>query len=130
MVKCPKCGADAVIRTLNDDWGNLHTCRNDSCHFVFNPEELAKKETKMKPDDCRKFIVTSMVKADDVYDIDYDVEFCTEAELLAELKETAKIHYEESENAFSVCVWDVENCTSTIYEYECEKTVQVTVTCY
>jgi hypothetical protein len=127
MVKCPKCGADAIIRTLNDDCENLHTCRNDSCHFVFNPEKLAKKEIKMPSDNQRKFVFV----ADTDGDTAMDSAFCTEAELLAELKEEAETYYQErGGEQISVCVWDIENRTSTIYEYVCEKTVTVTVTCY
>jgi hypothetical protein len=82
----------------------------------------------MKPDNQRKFVFV----ADTDGDTEMDFAFCTETELLAELREQAEIHYEEGGVAISVCVWDIENCTSTIYEYVCEyeKIVTVTVTCY
>lgn len=80
----------------------------------------------MKSDNARNFFIVTMVGADSELDDGY----CTEAELLRELKENAENHYEDSDEPFSVCVWDVENTTSTIYEYNCEKVVQVTVTAY
>jgi mannitol/fructose-specific phosphotransferase system IIA component (Ntr-type) len=78
----------------------------------------------MKPDNLRKFVLVTKVDMD----IDYDVELTTEESLLEQLKQCAENHYEQSTEAFSACVWDVENRTSTIYEYVCEKTVKVN--CY
>ena len=80
----------------------------------------------MISDDNRKFVIVTMVGTDSELDNGY----CTEVELLRELKENAEDHYRQSDESFTVCVWDIRNNTSTIYEYNCEKTVQVTVTCY
>ena len=80
----------------------------------------------MEPDNARKFFIVTMVGTDSALDDGY----CTEAELLRDLKETAENHYKYSDESFTVCVWDIKNNISTIYEYNCEKTVQVTVTCY
>jgi hypothetical protein len=79
----------------------------------------------MQFDNPRKFVLVTKVDMD----IDFNVELTiTEDRLLEQLKQCAESHYEQSTEEFSVCVWDVENRTSTIYEYVCEKTVKVT--CY
>ena len=80
----------------------------------------------MISDDNRKIFIVTMVGTDSELEDGY----CTEAELLRAVKENAENHYKDSDESFTVCVWDIKNNISTIYEYNCEKTVQVTVTCY
>lgn len=80
----------------------------------------------MKFDNARKFVfVTNMDEDNELGSV-----HCTEAELLSELKEDAENHYKKCDDLLSVCVWDVTNNTATIYEYNCERVVQVTVTAY
>lgn len=45
MIKCIKCGNDANIQTLNDDFEGIYTCQNSACQFSFTKTTL--KETKM-----------------------------------------------------------------------------------
>jgi hypothetical protein len=46
MIKCTKCGNDAIIKTLNDDFEGIYTCKNSACRFRFTETTL--KETKMQ----------------------------------------------------------------------------------